>query len=116
MLLLYSEGACDLEVRCSIGLEEGRPMSQTLWADLMEREPEFCIAVKEGREIARCWWERKGREGLEKPINNAMWIIQMRNRYGFRGADKNLPPGGADEERKPVQFYLPDNNRQKKVS
>lgn len=116
ILALYSEGAADIEVRVARAIPPSHCLSQDLWERFMAEEKEFSVAINEGREVCRCWWERKGREGIDKPINNAMWIVQMRNRYGFRGADRNLPPGGDDGEKQSVQFYLPDNGRSKKVS
>ena len=52
MRLLYQEGGTDIEVRCALAIEPSLCMSDDLWYDLIEREPEFSEAVKEGQGLA----------------------------------------------------------------
>lgn len=55
MHAIYNEGGCDAEVKVALAIEPSRAMSNGLWDDLQEREPEFSQAVKEGRQLAEAW-------------------------------------------------------------
>lgn len=115
MRLLYQEGGTDIEVRCALAIEPSLCMSNDLWYDLIEREPEFSEAVKEGQGLAQAWWERQGRTNLTTyegvKFNTTLWIVNMRNRFAFTGADRNAPQ--EEDKKEGVVFYLPDNKRQK---
>lgn len=92
MHLLYQEGGTDIEVRVALAIPPSMAMSHDLWYDLIEREPEFSQAVKEGNLLAEAWWMRKGREGLISyegvKFNNTLWIVNMRHRFKCTGADR----------------------------
>lgn len=50
--------------------------------------PEFTEAKKIALSKCQAWWERAGRKGLygnkENMFNSAVWIFNMRNRFGWR--------------------------------
>jgi len=59
--------------------------------------PEFDKACSEGEETALLWWENKGREGMTGKIsgfNAAVWIFNMKNKFGWR--DKQEISGDAE--------------------
>jgi hypothetical protein len=119
MHLIYQEGGTDIEVRCALAIPPSKAMSDDLWYALIEREPEFSRAVKEGQLLAEAWWIQQGRKGMMtvgfEKFNATMWIVQMRNRFGFKGADRTSPKDDG-EKKEGVVFYLPDNARQKQSS
>ena len=51
--------------------------------------PEFSEAKKHGVSRSRIWWERAGQSGMlgeVKGFNAAVWIFNMKNRFGWRDA------------------------------
>jgi len=55
--------------------------------DWSKRYPDFRDAYKRGKAAALCWWETLGTLGVMGKIphfNAHIWIIQMRNRFGWR--------------------------------
>lgn len=47
--------------------------------------PEFRQAVKEAQTACNMWWERLGRKlASEGGGNSAVWIFNMKNRFGWR--------------------------------
>ena len=55
------------------------------WTD---KHPEFLEAKKEAFEKSRVFWESAAIEGLwnqpgEKTLNNAAWVFNMKNRFGW---------------------------------
>lgn len=54
------------------------------WAD---QRDEFSDAKKEGEAQSRLFWERMGMAGMVgkvKNFNSAVWIFNMKNRFGWR--------------------------------
>ncbi len=54
--------------------------------DWMKKYPEFSDAIKEGVGISEAWWHTLGRAGAagKASINPAVWIFNMKNRFGWR--------------------------------
>lgn len=78
---LMREGASLAEVSAEIGITR-ETLNQ--WRHSNEK---FSDAVKNGIELSRAWWERKGRVNLEnKDFNATLWYMNMKNRHGW--ADK----------------------------
>ncbi|MET4294728.1 hypothetical protein ABIB06_006561 [Bradyrhizobium sp. LB8.2] len=112
----YQAGASDVEVRVCLAIPPSRALSHETWTSLQDDNPEFAEAVKYGRLLSEAWWDALGRKGVTmgKRFNTPLWIVQMRNRFGFKGADRALPgPGGSnpDPEKDEVTIYLPANGR-----
>lgn len=81
MLLLYSEGADDVEVAAALDLDEGR------FRALYEELPSFKKIVDLGRTKSKAWWYHAGRRNLlSKGFQGATWNMNMKNR--FKWADK----------------------------
>lgn len=76
---LYSEGASDIEVRVTI-----LKISRDLWYRLLKEEPLFSDTITYGRELAKVWWMKKGRKGVDSTkVNSKMFELNMMNRYGW---------------------------------
>ena len=52
----------------------------------IEISSEFSNAYKRGCELSEAWWTSLGRDGasMEKPIQPATWIFNMKNRFDWR--------------------------------
>lgn len=57
----------------------------------IEISPDFSDAYKRGCELSEAWWTRLGRDGasMEKPIQPATWIFNMKNRFDWREKQDN---------------------------
>ena len=50
-----------------------------------QRHPEFSDAKKRASAYSRAWWERMGQSGmLATGFSSAVWIFNMKNRFGWR--------------------------------
>lgn len=79
MIELASEGASDVEVRVMLKI------SADLWYRWIEDEPEFSSTVKICRDLCETWWEKNGRKMAAGAAgNSAVWIFNMKNRFGWR--------------------------------
>lgn len=60
---------------------------ETLYKWIRER-PDFAEAIKEGDKLSHKWWEDRGREACSDPLNGlfnaTVWIMQMKNRFGYK--------------------------------
>ena len=59
---------------------------------------EFRMAVEEGKRYSQLWWETQGIlavQGKIKGFNSAVWIFNMKNRFGWR--DKQEITGDEDK-------------------
>lgn len=86
---LAREGASDVEVRGDIGI------SIDLWYRWIADEPEFAETIKECKMLCQTWWERTGRnmaKGAEG--NSAVWIFNMKNRFGWKDKQEIEHSGG----------------------
>ena len=76
----YREGASDTEVRAKLRITE------SLWASLYN-DPQgssFREIVDVGRMLAKGWWLEQGRKALrDKMFNQALWYMNMKNRYSW---------------------------------
>ncbi len=55
----------------------------------IDKYPDFSDTIKNGQEKSRQFWERAAIENLThykdgKQLNSAVWIFNMRNRFGWR--------------------------------
>ena len=69
-------GASKVEIAVELGVSR-----KTIdnWA---AAHPDFLHAITRAHELAQVWWERKGRENLEKPVFQAsMWSRSMAARF-----------------------------------
>lgn len=81
------QGASLTEMRKVLGI--GRSAWDTLIAD----SPEFQAAVKDAEDASAVWWERTGRRlASEGGGNSAIWIFNMKNRFGWRDAKQDESP------------------------
>lgn len=59
---------------------------ETLY-DWIQKYPDFLHAKKKGVERCQLFWEKLGRAGAAGKVpyfNNATWIFNMKNRFGWR--------------------------------
>ena len=59
---------------------------------------EFRMAVEEGKKYSQLWWETQGIRAVQgeiKGFNSAVWIFNMKNRFGWR--DKQEITGDEDK-------------------
>jgi hypothetical protein len=110
MHAIYADGGSDAEAKVAMAIHPARAMSNDLWDDLREREPEFSEAVKEGRQLSEAWWAAAGRRGifLGKDFNASTYIFNMKNRF-LNWKDKQEMKLSGDEEA-PVEFTVKIDN------
>ena len=76
----YKEGASDTEVRAKLRITE------SLWKSLYN-DPQasaFREIIDIGRMLAKGWWMEQGRKALrDKQFNQALWYMNMKNRYSW---------------------------------
>ena len=81
------QGASLTEMRKVLGI------GRSAWDTLMADSPEFQAAVKDAEDASAVWWERTGRRlASEGGGNSAIWIFNMKNRFGWRDAKQDEPP------------------------
>lgn len=58
---------------------------QTIY-DWMQKNPEFLDSRRKGDALSLLWWEKEGKDGMwsGKQFNAAIWMINMKNRHGWR--------------------------------
>lgn len=89
VLLMYSEGASDVEVKAYIYSSIGS-FSNDLWDRWLIEEPEFSETIKRGRVISEAWWSRTGRTNLKnKDFSFTGWYMNMKNRFGWTDRVEN---------------------------
>lgn len=79
VLAIAAEGASDVEIRHKVGI------GKSAWATLLEDSEEFRETISEARELCAIWWEENGRKlAVNGGGNSAIWIFNMKNRFGWR--------------------------------
>lgn len=91
---MFANGETIVEVAKALGI------SRRAFYDWKLQHPEFAEALDEGLAYSEAWWSKLGRAGAigAKPVNPALWIFNMKNR--FKWADRtdvglSGPGGGA---------------------
>lgn len=73
------QGGSYVECRHALGIGD------SAWETLQADSPEFRQAVKNAKAASNAWWERLGRKlAMEGGGNSAVWIFNMKNRFGWR--------------------------------
>ena len=81
---IYIQGGCDVEVRSYLGGIQHETLVR-----MMDDDPKFMESIKAGRVHAEAWWKEQGRTGLPGgKVNVGMYVINMRNRFGWYDANK----------------------------
>lgn len=104
VLVEYSEGASDEEIKAWIWQERGS-FSNDLWDRWMKEEPLFSETIKKGRQLAQAWWHRKGRKNLEnKDFSPTLWYMNMKNRFGW--SDQRKEEKQEEKKADPVKLNI----------
>lgn len=93
---LGSEGKSKVEIAFDLGVDR-----KTIdnWA---REHPEFFHAITRAKEAEQVWWERKGRDGLEKAVfKDGMWSRSMAARFPDDWREKVAHVG--DKRDDPIQ-------------
>lgn len=81
---LMREGASKTEVCAEIGISK-ETMKQWTTPESDYYVKEFSDSVKQGVELSKAWWLKKGRIGIDADKFNATpWVFNMKNRFGWR--------------------------------
>ena len=73
------EGGSANEARCLLGIGD------SAWETLLADSDEFRQAEKKRKSLCEVWWERQGRRMATGADGNpAVWIFNMKNRFGWR--------------------------------
>ena len=75
--------------------------------------PKFAKAYEEGKFLSEAWWNSVGRLGAigARPIQPAMWIFNMKNRFGWRdrpAEDEGAGDMSPEEYARRVTAFLAD--------
>ncbi len=93
---MYKNGESNEEVVRKLGI------CKESFYKLVKLSPKFANSKKKGEALSQAWWNKLGREGSngKRDINAAVWIFNMKNRFGWRdkvdveakvGGDKKNP-------------------------
>lgn len=89
MKAMAADGASATETRAALGI------GYSAWTTLLADSGEFRESVKEAEALCQAWWERTGRELAAKGGgNSAIWIFNMKNRFGWRDKDDGASDDG----------------------
>lgn len=73
------DGGSAVEMRRLLGI------AQTAWETLLADSEDFRVTVKDAQDACNVWWERLGRKlSADGGGNAAIWIFNMKNRFGWR--------------------------------
>lgn len=98
MLAIAADGGSQTEARVALGI------GTSAWYTLTEDSAEFREAVKEAEAISAVWWEKSGRKlAIEGGGNSAIWIFNMKNRFGWRDKPED---GDREDEPAPVSVSV----------
>jgi hypothetical protein len=84
---MKKEGKADVEVIVALD------MSKNDWYSLLETNEEFSETVRKAQVLCEAWWVDIGRKGMvhtsggkdvHKNLNPALYMINMKNRFGWR--------------------------------
>lgn len=105
---LGQEGASIVEMACDLGV-----VRQTLY-DWGKAHPEFLDALARAREVSQAWWEKIGREGMQKKsIDAAIYSRSMAARFPkdwreVKGTELTGKDGGAVETTTRIERHVID--------
>lgn len=105
MLEQYAGGASDEEVARELRLTMRR------FRDLYQTDNTFMEIVDQGRDWAKAFWLKVGRENLnDKSFNGPLWFNNMKNRWGWADksevSDKTQSHQDAGQLRESIQAML----------
>lgn len=79
MIECGQDGGSAIEARCLLGIGD------SAWETLLTDSEEFRLAEKKRQALCEVWWERQGRRMASGADGNpAVWIFNMKNRFGWR--------------------------------
>lgn len=80
----------------------------------MKTHKEFKRAKEEGTELSRIFWEKMGIAGMSgqiKGFNAALWIFNMRNRFGWRNFDLQYKQQEAEISHDKILSYIESDGK-----
>ena len=84
IVALMSRGLSVIEVARELGV------SATTLHNYAKKNADVREALALGKERSESWWQTEGRAALhDRTFQWAGWIVNMRNRFGWRGSDTN---------------------------
>lgn len=84
VLEMFSEGASLDEVAAELGVVKATMYEWLSSSD--EAKQQFGEVIRIGVQLAKAWWDKRGRDALgEKQFNARVWEANMRNRYAWFG-------------------------------
>ena len=101
----YASGASDQEVAYALRI------TMRKFNDTYATDPAFMEIVDQGRDWAKAYWLKIGRENLnDKSFNGPLWFNNMKNRFAWADKtevnDKTQASQDADQLRKQVSDML----------
>lgn len=100
-LSTYVQGASDTEVTATLKI----PYREFL--NYLDSDPEFQTIVEHGRDLAKAFWYKIGRENVKNnKFNTTLWYANMKNRYNW--SDKVT----TDDKTRPVKELSDDELEQ----
>lgn len=101
------DGGSAVEMRCLLGI------GQSAWDTLISDSEEFRVTVKNSQDLCRVWWEKRGREmSIGSEGNSAVWIFNMKNRFGWRDKQdiEHTSPDGSMRPIAKIELVSPDSD------
>lgn len=91
ILEIYENGGYDAQVKKHIIKLRGK-FSNHLWSKWMRESREFLEVIETGRVLSEAWWDERGRQIDSKGFNSSLWLMNMKNKFGWSDDKKDTSP------------------------